>query len=89
MEGKRVSITVFLKMLVREERIHHELVECPEDFGEIGSHVSSSDDVAHILRSSKNDPVAFVVRQTVVSPHCECPFTSLPATGNLPNVSSF
>lgn len=47
----------------------HLLVECPEDLGKIGSHVSSSDDVAHILSSSKNNPVPLLISQTVVCPN--------------------
>ena len=69
--------------------MNHLLVECPEDLGKIGSHVSSSDDVAHILSSSKNNPVPLLISQTVVCPNCQRSFTSLPAASDLLNVSPF
>ena len=66
-EGKRVSITVFLKMLSErgEEEI---LAECTQDAGHVRGHVASTDDVANVMRSPENHKIAFAVDHAVVGP---------------------
>ena len=81
MDGKRVSITVDLKMLVNGAR-HCLLAEGSQHARHVRGHVPRADDVAHVLRSPENHKVAVSVDHAVVRPVPESFFAQLPAAGN-------
>ena len=67
-EGKRVSMTVFLKILTVNSFIPQILIKRAENTRKIGCHVPCSDDISNILCTAEDNHIALIINHAVMSP---------------------